>query len=178
MYVDVIDGEELHFSQSYSCPEHGVSIDELVPRMFSFNNPFGACPECTGLGCYRSIDPDLILPNVSLSIRDGAIKGYGWTYNEGSIAAMYYDALAERHGFSLDDPISSLPKKAVNELLYGTNGEKILVKRPHTQGGGHYHTAFQYATTLQRIPRWSVRKGFARGLYGRCHLSKVPRRTS
>ncbi len=157
VYIDIIDGEgeaapgELHFSQSYACPEHGVSVEELVPRMFSFNNPFGACPECTGIGSYRRIDPDLIIPNPDLSIRDGAIKGYGWTYNEGSIAAMYFDSLAERHGFSVDEPLSKIPKKAVKELMYGTNGEKILVKRPRTQGGGSYYTDFEgVANNLQR----------------------------
>lgn len=151
VYIDVIDGEELHFSQNYSCPEHGVSIDELVPRMFSFNNPFGACPDCTGLGCYRRIDPELIIPNKGLSIREGAIKAYGWTYNEGTIAAMYFDAIAQRHGFSVDDPISEIPKKAVDELLYGTKGEKILVKRPRGQGGGQYNTEFEgVVNNLQR----------------------------
>lgn len=151
VYIDVIDGEELHFSQSYSCPEHGVSIEELVPRMFSFNNPFGACPECTGIGSYRRIDPDLIIPNWDLSIKDGAIKGYGWTYNEGTIAAMYFDAIAERDGFSVEQPLSEIPKKGVDELLYGTKGEKILVKRPRTQGGGEYYTDFEgVANNLQR----------------------------
>ncbi len=151
IYIDVIGGEELHFSQSYSCPEHGVSVDELVPRMFSFNNPFGACPECTGIGSYRRIDPNLILPNPDLSIKDGAIKGYGWTYNEGTIAAMYFDALAERHGFSVEDPVSEIPEKAVDELLYGTKGEKILIKRPRAQGGGQYYTDFEgVANNLQR----------------------------
>ena len=151
VYIDIIDGDELHFSQSYSCPEHGVSVDELVPRMFSFNNPFGACPECTGLGSYRRIDPDLILPNWDLSISEGAIKGYGWTYNEGTIAAMYFDALADRHGFSVDQPLSELPEKAIDELLYGTRGEKILIKRPRNQGGGQYYTDFEgVANNLQR----------------------------
>lgn len=151
VYIDVIDGEELHFSQSYSCPEHGVSIDELVPRMFSFNNPFGACPECTGLGVYRRIDPELIIPNKGLSIRDGAVKAFGWTYNDGTIAAMYFDALAERHHFSVDEPIANLSKKALDELLYGTKGEKILVKRPRAQGGGQYLTEFEgVANNLQR----------------------------
>lgn len=151
VYIDIIDGEELHFSQSYSCPEHGVSVDELVPRMFSFNNPFGACPECTGLGSYRRIDPDLIIPNKDLSIRDGGIRAYGWTYNEGTIAAMYFDALAERDGFSVDQPISEFSKKAVDELLYGTNGEKILIKRPRNQGGGQYYSAFEgLVNNLQR----------------------------
>lgn len=151
VYIDIIDGEELHFSQSYACPEHGVSVEELVPRMFSFNNPFGACPECTGIGSYRRIDPELILPNRDLSIKDGAIKAYGWTYNEGTIAAMYFDALAEHHGFSVEQPISDLPKKAVDELLYGTKGEKILVKRPRSQGGGQYYTDFEgLVNNLQR----------------------------
>lgn len=151
IYIDIIDGEELHFSQSYSCPEHGVSVDELVPRMFSFNNPFGACPECTGIGSYRRIDPTLIIPNPDLSIKDGGIKGYGWTYNEGTIAAMYFDALAERNGFSVEQPISELPKKAIDELLYGTKGEKILVKRSRNQGGGQYYTDFEgVANNLQR----------------------------
>ena len=157
VYIDIIDGEagaapsELHFSQSYACPEHGVSVDELVPRMFSFNNPFGACPECTGIGSYRRIDPALIIPNPDLSIKDGAIKAYGWTYNEGTIAAMYFDALAERDGFSVDEPLSKIPKKSVQTLLYGTNGDKILVKRPRNQGGGQYYTAFEgVANNLQR----------------------------
>ncbi len=151
IYIDIIDGEELHFSQSYSCPEHGVSVDDLTPRMFSFNNPFGACPECTGLGSYRRIDPDLILPNMDLSIKNGGIKAYGWTYNEGTIAAMYFDALAERNGFSVEQPLSELPKKAIDEILYGTKGEKILVKRSRNQGGGQYYTDFEgVANNLQR----------------------------
>ena len=151
VYIDIIDGDELHFSQSYACPEHGVSVEELVPRMFSFNNPFGACPECTGIGSYMRIDPDLILPNPDLSIKDGAVKAYGWTYNEGTIAAMYFDALAERHGFSVEQPVSELPKKAVDELLYGTKGEKILIKRPRNQGGGSYYTDFEgVVNNLQR----------------------------
>lgn len=143
IYIDVIDGEELHFSQSYSCPEHGVSVDELVPRMFSFNNPFGACPECTGLGVYRRIDPALIMPNMDLAIKDGAIKGFGWTYAEGTIAAMYFDAICERNGCSPEQPLSELPEKAIDELLYGTKGEKILVKRSKKQGGGEFYTDFE-----------------------------------
>ena len=107
VYIDVIDGEELHFSQSYACPEHGVSIEDLSPRMFSFNNPYGACPKCTGIGSSLRVDPDLIMPNAGLSIRNGAIKASGWNYAEGTIAAMYIDALAEKHGFSVDQPVSS-----------------------------------------------------------------------
>lgn len=143
VYIDVIDGEELHFSQSYSCPEHGVSVDELVPRMFSFNNPFGACPECTGLGVYRRIDPALILPNMDLSIKDGGVRAPGWTYSEGTIAAMFFDAICEKNGCSPEQPLSELPEKAVDEILYGTHGEKILIKRPKRQGGGEYYTDFE-----------------------------------
>ena len=151
IYIDVIDGDELHFSQSYACPEHGVSVDELVPRMFSFNNPLGACPECTGIGSYRRIDPDLVMPNRYLSIKDGAIKGYGWTYAEGTIAAMYFDAIAERNGVSVEQPICEYPDKAIDELMYGTKGEKILVRRPKKQGGGEYYTEFEgVANNLQR----------------------------
>lgn len=151
VYIDVIGGEELHFSQSYACPEHGVSIEELVPRMFSFNNPYGACPKCTGLGAYRRIDPDLIMPNGGITIRDGAIKADGWNYSEGSIAAMYIDALAEKHGFSVDVPVSELPQKAVDEIMYGTNGEKLLIKRPKQQGGGQFYTDFEgIAVNLER----------------------------
>jgi len=143
VYIDIVDGEELHFSQSYACPEHGVSIEELVPRMFSFNNPYGACPKCTGLGSSLRVDPDLIMPNLNLSIKDGAIKAFGWNYTDGSIAAMYFDALAEKHGFSVSQPIGELPDKAIDEILYGTKGEKILIKRPKTQGGGQFYTDFE-----------------------------------
>ena len=151
VYIDVIDGEELHFSQSYACPEHGVSIEELVPRMFSFNNPYGACPKCTGLGSYRRVDPDLIMPNAGLTIRGGAIKASGWNYAEGTIAAMYIDALAEKHGFSVDQPVSEIPQAAIDEIMYGTKGEKILIKRPKQQGGGQFYTDFEgIAANLER----------------------------
>ena len=151
VYIDVIDGEELHFSQSYACHEHGVSIEELVPRMFSFNNPYGACPKCTGIGSYRRVDPALIMPNMNLSLKDGAIKAFGWNYAEGTIAAMYIDALAERHGFTVDQPLSELSDKAIDELLYGTKGEKILIKRPKSQGGGQFYTDFEgIANNIER----------------------------
>ena len=151
VYIDVIDGEELHFSQSYACPEHGVSIEELVPRMFSFNNPYGACPKCTGLGSYRRVDPDLIMPNAGLTIRGGAIKASGWNYAEGTIAAMYIDALAEKHGFSVDQPVSEISQAAIDEIMYGTKGEKILIKRPKQQGGGQFYTDFEgIAANLER----------------------------
>ncbi len=143
IYVDVIGGEELHFSQNYACPEHGVSIEELNPRMFSFNNPFGACPKCTGLGTFMHVDPDLIIPNKDLSIKEGAIKASGWTYSKGSMADMYFSGLAKHYGFSLDTPVKDLPKTAINVLLYGTNGEKIPLSRAFNGGTSSYKTDFE-----------------------------------
>ncbi|MBD5104973.1 MAG: excinuclease ABC subunit UvrA [Ruminococcaceae bacterium] len=137
VFVDVIGQEELHFSQNYACPEHGVSVEDLNPRMFSFNNPFGACQRCSGLGFYMSIDENLIIPNRELSIRQNAIKASGWVYNEGSMAKMYFDGLAKHYGFSVDTPVKDLPEIAINIILYGTNGEKFPVQRPWEGGKGH-----------------------------------------
>lgn len=127
VFVDVQGGEELHFSQNYACPEHGVSIEDLNPRMFSFNNPYGACKRCTGLGYYMSIDENLIFPDKNLSISENAIKASGWSYTEGSVAQSYFDALAKNYGFSLKTPIKNLPREVINIILYGTNGEKFPV---------------------------------------------------
>ena len=128
--VDVIDGEEMHFSQNYSCPEHNISIEELAPRMFSFNNPFGACEKCTGLGVFKKIDPKLIVPNKELSIRQGAIKASGWNnLDENSIAMMYYKAISETYGISLDEPVKNLDPDALDIFLYGTQGQKMKLSR-------------------------------------------------
>ena len=150
--VDVVDGEEMTFSQNYSCPEHGVSIEELTPRMFSFNNPFGACPKCTGLGIFMSIDPDLIISNKNLSIREGAIRASGWSYLDGgTIAQMYYEGLAEHYGFSLDTPVKNLPAKVMDVLLYGSKGEKIRMTRKKEYGSGTYMVEFEgVVNNLQR----------------------------
>lgn len=142
--VDVIGGDEILFSQNYACPEHGVSIEELAPRMFSFNNPYGACSTCSGLGVFMKVDPDLVIPDKSLSVRGGAIKGSGWNYVDGAtIAQMYYDGLAEHYGFSLDTPIKDLPKKALDVILYGTKGEKIKFKRVNEYGSGTYYSTYE-----------------------------------
>ncbi len=141
--MDVIGGEEMQFSQNYACPEHGVSIEELSPRMFSFNNPFGACPKCTGLGMYLSIDPDLVLPNPKLSIREGAIRVSGWGADGGTIAQMYYEGLADHYHFSLDTPVRDLPKEVVDVLLYGSKGERIKMVRRKEYGSGEYFTPFE-----------------------------------
>ncbi len=142
--VDVIGGEELLFSQNYACPDHGVSIEELSPRMFSFNNPFGACPDCTGLGVFKRVDPKLIIPNDELTIREGAIRADGWnTLNDDSFSMIYYNTLAEHYGISLDTPIKDMDPDAVDIFLYGTQGERISFKRPAEFGGGYWIQAFE-----------------------------------
>lgn len=141
--IDVIGGEEMMFSQSYACPDHGISIDELSPRMFSFNNPFGACETCTGLGTFMKVDSALILPNKKLSIREGGIKASGWYYAEGSVSEMYYIALGKKYGFTLDTPICEMSDEAVQALLYGTNGEKLEMTRETDRGSGRYVNDFE-----------------------------------
>ncbi len=142
--VDVIDGEEMLFSQNYACPEHNISIEELNPRMFSFNNPFGACEKCTGLGVFKKIDPDLIIPNKDLSIRAGAIKAGGWNTNdENSIAMMFYKGISEYYGVSLDIPVKDIPEELLNIFLYGTGGTKLKLTRATSYGGGIYHQPFE-----------------------------------
>ena len=142
--VDVIDGEEMLFSQNYACPEHGVSIEELNPRMFSFNNPYGACEKCTGLGVFKKIDPDLIIPNKELSINQGAIKASGWnTLDDSSIAMMYFRAISETYGISLDEPVKNLSEDEINVFLYGTNGQKLKLSRNSKFYKAEYDSAFE-----------------------------------
>ncbi len=142
--MDVIGGEEMLFSQSYACPEHNISIGELEPVMFSFNNPMGACPKCTGLGMFRHIDPEIVVPNRNLSIMDGAIKAHGWnSLEEHSIAMMYYKAISEKYDIPLDVPVKELKKNQLDIFLYGTKGEKIEIARPESIGGGTYNYAFE-----------------------------------
>ena len=141
---DIIGGEELMFSQNYACPEHGVSMEELSPRMFSFNNPYGACPKCTGLGVFRKIDPALIIPNPDLSIKEGAIKASGWgTTDESSIAMMYFKGVAQFYGESITEPLSKWSDDAVNALLYGTGEQKLKLHRATDYGGGVYYQPFE-----------------------------------
>ncbi len=164
--INLIGGEDLLFSQNYACPEHGASVDELTPRMFSFNNPFGACETCTGLGTFLKVDPDLIIPNKKLSIRDGAIRASGWTNAEGgTIAQMYYEALGKKYGFTLDTPICDLSKKALDALLYGTKGEKLSMQRTNVYGTGSYTAAFEgivnnlerrYKESTSDWARWEI----------------------
>ncbi len=142
--VDVIGGEELLFSQNYACPEHGVSIGELAPRMFSFNNPFGACEKCTGLGVFKRIDPDLIIPNKNLSISEGAIKASGWSgTEEGSVSMMYYTAISEQYGIDITKPVKDMDKDELDIFLYGTQGQKLDLKRSTKFMNVNYSSAFE-----------------------------------
>ncbi len=142
--IDVIGGEELMFSQNYACPEHGVSVEELNPRMFSFNNPFGACPKCSGLGIFMKVSEKLVVPDPNLSIRQGAIKASGWSAADGgTIALMYYEALAREYDFSLDVPYKDLSEKAKKAIMYGTDGKKIKMQRKSVYGEGTYMKDFE-----------------------------------
>ncbi len=142
--VDVIGGEEMMFSQNYACDDCGISIEELTPRMFSFNNPFGACPDCTGLGTWLKVNPECIMPNLELSIAQGGINASGWGgTDEGSIAHMFYTALAKKYGFTLDTPLGELSKEAMDALLYGTKGERLELQYNKAYGKGTYQQAFE-----------------------------------
>ena len=141
--VSVVNGKDILFSQNYSCPEHGVSISELTPQMFSFNSPVGACPKCSGLGMFMQVDPKLVIPNPALSINKGAIRAAGWNMDSGSTANMYFKALAKKYEFSLTAPIENIPQEIINIILYGTNGEKITVTHKNEYGKSSYETPFE-----------------------------------
>ena len=143
--ADVVGSdEELLFSQNYACSDCGISIEELTPRMFSFNTPYGACPKCDGLGMQMLIDPELIIPDDELSIAQGGIKASGWT-NAGreTVSGMYYAALAEKYGFSLTQPIKELPSEAVNVILYGTKGEPLKLHYDRANRSGSFSGSYQ-----------------------------------
>ena len=153
LLVDVIGCDELTFSLNYACPDHGVSYGEITPRMFSFNSPFGSCKKCSGLGVFMEISPSMIIPDRKLSIKEGAIKAFGWgnVKDNTTIAGMYYDALGKKYGFTLDTPIEDFSSEALNALLYGTNGEKMKMERTTSYGGGTYYTDFEgLVNNLQR----------------------------
>ena len=137
-------GEETPFSLNYACEDCGISMPELSPRMFSFNNPYGACPTCAGLGFQLKVDPDLIIPNRSLSILEGAIQASGWgNVRNDSISRMYFDALAARYHFKLTDPVETLPAEALDAILYGTKGEKLKLYYERANGRGTLEQAFE-----------------------------------
>lgn len=138
------NGEEQLFSENYACPDCGVSIEELTPRMFSFNNPYGACPTCSGLGMLMKIDPALIVPNEELSLRQGAINVTGWqSSNTASIAGMYLAALGDKYGFDMDTPFNKLSEQARHAILYGTGNERIHIEYRREFGEGSYDSPFE-----------------------------------
>ena len=146
------EDRRLSFSQNYACEDCGISIDELAPRLFSFNNPYGACPTCTGLGMRLLVDPDLIMPNPNLSIMDGGITASGWGNAKGdSISRMYYDALSRRYHFKLTDPIKDIPPEAIDALMYGTKGEPLQLRYEKNEGFGVIRREFEgIANNLER----------------------------
>ena len=138
------EDRDILFSQNYACEDCGVSIEELSPRMFSFNNPFGACPTCMGLGSQMKIDPDLIIPNKNLSIVEGAITASGWNnIKSDGISRMYFDALAKKYKFKLNTPVKDLPKEVMDVILYGTNGEKLTLHYDQPRGQGTLYQPFE-----------------------------------
>ena len=147
--VDVIGGEELQFSQSYACDEHGISVPELTPTMFSFNNPFGACPTCTGIGVFMKVNPRLIVHDEEKSLLDGAIRASGWGVNSffnpdsGTVATMYYNGIADKFGFDINTPFKDIPEEAKQVLFYGTGDEKLKLYRSVEFGGGVYYAPFE-----------------------------------
>ena len=143
--VNVVgEDRDILFSQSYACEDCGVSMEELTPRMFSFNNPFGACPTCMGLGSQMKIDPDLIIPNKDLSIVEGAITASGWNNVKGDgISRMYFDALSKKYKFKLNTPIKDLPKEILDVILYGTGGEKLTLHYDQPRGQGTLYQPFE-----------------------------------
>ena len=163
--IDVIGDKEYLYSLNYACPEHGISVDELSPRMFSFNNPYGACSTCTGLGTFMKVNPDLVMPNKNLSISEGGICASGWGKSEpGSIAAMYYNAIGKEYGFTLKTPLKDISEEGINAILYGTD-HKMKMTRSTLYGSGPYMSEFEgivnnlerrYKETTSDWAKWEI----------------------
>ena len=158
--IDVLGKEELLFSQNYACPDCGISIDELTPRTFSFNNPFGACPVCGGIGHLMKMDPDLVIPDKSISLLDGAIKGMGWSREKDSMGLMYIKSLGEHYGVDVEKPVEELPKDFMDKVLYGTGTEKIHFVYEGSTGVRTFDSAFEgVINTLERRYRETSSNG-------------------
>ena len=160
------EDRDITFSQNYACEDCGISIEELAPRMFSFNNPFGACPTCSGLGVQLKVDPDLIIPNKEMSILDGAIVASGWSNIKGdSISRMYFDALAKKYSFKLNVPVKNLPQEVMDVILYGTKGEKLKLTYDRANGQGTLMQPFEgICNNLERRYRETQSEGMRREL--------------
>jgi len=160
------EDRDILFSQNYACEDCGVSIEELTPRMFSFNNPFGACPTCMGLGSQMKLDPELIIPNKNLSIIEGAITASGWNnIKSDGISRMYFDALAKKYKFKLNTPMKDLPQEVMDVILYGTNGEKLTLHYDQPRGQGTLYQPFEgIVNNLERRYRETQSDGVKREL--------------
>ena len=141
--VETVGGESTLYSTKYSCPDCGISIEEIEPRLFSFNNPYGACPECAGLGFRNEIDEKLVVRDPNKTLREGAMTITGWNLDNGKMANIYFNALAKKYGFNLDTPVKDLPKDIYNILLYGTNGEKVNIEYETKTFSGSYESAWE-----------------------------------
>ena len=141
--VQIVDGESLLFSTKYACPDCGISIEEIEPRLFSFNNPYGACPECSGLGFKNEIDPDLVVKDKTKSLREGAMTISGWNLDNGKMANLYFEALAKKYNFSLDTPVKDLPKNVYDIMLYGNNGELLKIEYNTRTMSGSYQSSWE-----------------------------------
>ena len=173
--VSVIEGEDMLFSQNYACPDCNISIEELTPRMFSFNNPYGACPTCTGLGTLLKVDPAIVVPDPTKSLSQGAIRVSGWNSAEegGGMARMYLEALARHYGFSLDVPVGELPEGMLDKVLYGTGGEKLRVEYEREHGSGTFNAPFEgIITNLERRYRETSSDGMKEELES--YMSNTP----
>ncbi|NLU51327.1 MAG: excinuclease ABC subunit UvrA [Clostridiaceae bacterium] len=174
LVVDVIGKEEMLFSQNFACVDCGISIEELAPRMFSFNNPYGACPTCTGLGTLNKIDPDLVIQDKSKSLVEGAISAAGWNFaSEDAYSRMYLDALARHYNFSVDTPVEQLPDEILDIILYGTKGEKIKIEYHKDYGSGFYYSAFEgIINSMER--RYRETKSESQKAYYESFMSDTP----
>src|SRR5690606_22825516 len=144
MIVDVIDGDEIVFSQNYACPHCNISIEELTPRLFSFNNPFGACEKCDGLGVLMEIDPELVIPNKALALTEGAINAPGWSASsEESMAYAYFSALGKEYGFNINTPVGELDSEIIDIILYGTGNRPIKVQYKNAYRSKSFSAPFE-----------------------------------
>ena len=172
------DGVTTLYSTNYSCPDCGISIEEIEPRLFSFNNPFGACPECKGLGYTQRIDEKLVIGDPNKSLREGAMTVTGWNLDTGRMTEMYFRALSKHYGFSLDTPVKDLPQDIVNILLYGTNGEKIRTTYSSRTFSGSYESAYEgvinnlarrYRETTSDYTKSEIEKYMVNSPCSECH---------
>ena len=172
--VNIDGSEDIVFSTNFSCPEHNVNFEELTPRMFSFNNPFGACKKCTGLGVVMKVDPELIIPDKSKSINENGIRGSGWSMEGNSIANMYFESLSKKYNFSLDTPICDLSDEIINIILYGTGEEKLELVKKSEYGISKYTNTFEgIVNNLERRFK-NTKSDWIKSEIEKCFMNVIP----